>query len=1385
MADTINKIVGQQAFDEVDKLKDGVEGLYKSFENLTTMIKSVEGSLGSAKGLKEITTVYKRTIDLNKEQSKIVDAHNKVMDKFSQRQERLAKQAESLENQEKAREERRLRQSKKLIKAKNEELELMRKTAQESIALAKEINEEEERRLKAQERAIQNRIDATKRYNQYDANRGGTSNSNNISAQIDSQILQNRKEANEFSLLLQQSLIEEQEQVKKSNLAWKQYFTQYSRGIKEAEESGKDFAKALKARLEEEEKLAQQQEKTRQQEESARLKEEKSMSGSTNIYDHYSKKQRELTAQLRALEIQYQLSARSGKANTDELKRQRDNIASLEKEYKELTAVLDEVENRTGGSTRSRNQMLVETNQLLREMPNFAISAQTGILSLSNNLPMFFEAWQRTSQEIDDSTNKAKGFKGAMAQFVSSLFSVQTALVVLVTLMVQYGDAIIDFVTSVSDAEKYQRRFNEALKDSLDDKAKDIALLQKLKTVMADANATMAQRNKAIEEAKNAFGGYFDNISSVTSGLDEMNLAIERQILYLQQQAEYEAHMSSIAEYTKDVQLAQTELNKEFGFWENTWNNLRREFIKFPIYDKMSESGRKYIDTMSELHKANVISVNDYRTAWVRVKEYEESQGKLNQALIEGNKGLSEQERNLTSLVAKLKEELDVAQRIHKNNIERYNFTDKKIVNEINNLNLLISKNEELLDKQRQQREEQERVRRDTNIGGITDEEQALMMARTELYKARKDTREYLSANANLIWTQFAVDVRNLQSQFDKLGGYSKDNEKYMIALAELEAKRDASLRDNVLSTKKERKERQSIWDIDKAILNVREKLTEINNDIKSAMLDEASVGFMDIVENESKDLDERLKNLDLYYKNEKEKILFEQEKELAIIEEGEIRKKALEAKLGRTISTEQDLQSLVREKKLNDEQKNFLAMTLTYNKERERITKEANAKLENLEKGRADKTTDTIKSDFDKRVDDYQAGLQAVTEAIRSGTNAQILELNKKRKEVGMTETQYYRELESIIKGEGAKVITAQLDFIEKYKQDLETFSNGEEYDNLSVEAKNSINNMLQFLTNAYADATRRVEKDTSKYKSIGELIRGWFGKNDKGNFNLTQQQVDEMIGGVISSFQSMFDSLNKMWDNYYEKRQQETDKEEERFDKYYNNEKYRIESSLESQEEKERMLKELDGQRLASEQEVDRKRREIARQQAQREKQQAMFQATTKTALGIINIWSQYAAAPIVAGVLTVALMGALAAQMAAIQSAPIPAYEKGTPKQGHKGGMALVGEKRRELVITPDGQMFYTPSSPTLMNLPQGTHVLPNPDAMSNQAKMEAVSRLSKTRRNSGGFDVSLLSNDIKHLTSVVRNKQENYFDLKNGEIRKMVKKNNARINYIGRC
>ena len=78
---------------------------------------------------------------------------------------------------------------------------------------------------------------------------------------------------------------------------------------------------------------------------------------------------------------------------------------------------------------------------------------------------------------------------------------------------------------------------------------------------------------------------------------------------------------------------------------------------------------------------------------------------------------------------------------------------------------------------------------------------------------------------------------------------------------------------------------------------------------------------------------------------------------------------------------------------------------------------------------------------------------------------------------------------------------------------------------------------------------------------------------------------------------------------------------------------------------------------------------------------------------------------------------IIGLSTFQIGAIAAQPVPEFAEGTKGKAFKGGKAMVGERGVEKVITESGKVYFTPPTATLVDLPKGSHVIPN-HALSKQ-------------------------------------------------------------------
>ena len=78
-------------------------------------------------------------------------------------------------------------------------------------------------------------------------------------------------------------------------------------------------------------------------------------------------------------------------------------------------------------------------NQISRELPAFAVSANVGFLAISNNLPIFFDALEKVKKENAALASQGKQTTSVMSQLGGALFSMSSVLSIGVTLLTVFG----------------------------------------------------------------------------------------------------------------------------------------------------------------------------------------------------------------------------------------------------------------------------------------------------------------------------------------------------------------------------------------------------------------------------------------------------------------------------------------------------------------------------------------------------------------------------------------------------------------------------------------------------------------------------------------------------------------------------------------------------------------------------------------------------------------------------------------------------------------------------------------------------------------------------------------------------------------------------------
>ena len=113
--------------------------------------------------------------------------------------------------------------------------------------------------------------------------------------------------------------------------------------------------------------------------------------------------------------------------------------------------------------------------------------------------------------------------------------------------------------------------------------------------------------------------------------------------------------------------------------------------------------------------------------------------------------------------------------------------------------------------------------------------------------------------------------------------------------------------------------------------------------------------------------------------------------------------------------------------------------------------------------------------------------------------------------------------------------------------------------------------------------------------------------------------------------------------------------------------------------------------------------------------------------------------------------------AAELAAVIATPLPQYAKG--RKGGKAEHAIVGEIGQEAIVTTDGKVTLTPSTPSLAYIPQGADVIPHNELIKNSAYV-ALARQGTVTTDK--LQMALIdefernTNEIKELKEIMKSK-----------------------------
>lgn len=264
-------------------------------------------------------------------------------------------------------------------------------------------------------------------------------------------------------------------------------------------------------------------------------------------------------------------------------------IANVQKELSAAEQASGRFQRNVGNYASAWNGLSFSVQQVARELPSLAVSANTFFLAISNNLPILVNEIAKARKEYAAfKAEIAVGNKGIKAvapvwkQLTKSLISWQTALIVGLTLLSVYGKDIINWINTLSRSSDAvdgmivrMQNLSKAMKDGAKQSAAERVELDILYKATQDHTRSLKERNDAADELQRKYPQYFGNLSNEAILAGNAATAYKSLTDNILKAAQARSAMKIIEDNYNKIYQLQKAINAD-----TNWTNRNREKTK-------------------------------------------------------------------------------------------------------------------------------------------------------------------------------------------------------------------------------------------------------------------------------------------------------------------------------------------------------------------------------------------------------------------------------------------------------------------------------------------------------------------------------------------------------------------------------------------------------------------------------------------------------------------------------------------------------------------------------------------------------------------------------------------------------------------------------------
>ena len=277
----------------------------------------------------------------------------------------------------------------------------------------------------------------------------------------------------------------------------------------------------------------------------------------------------------------------------------------------------------------------ISISQVVRELPAAAVSLNTFFLGISNNIPMVVDEINRLRKKNELLRAEGKETVSVTKSIVKSLFSWNTALVVLLTVFSMCGKEIITWIDKTLAGRDAAKSFEDALEDLNDELGKgstgsygqQIAVLRRLSENWKDLGNNIKAQTQWINDNEKEFSKLGITIDSINDANNAFVDNTESVVAAYKARAKAEAALNVVSQQYQKLLAAENkaELEKvrEYGFFDKTinyfkalWGGISGPDSDLSLGTRLKKQRQRNVESLQKDADALEKEVESYFNVW-------------------------------------------------------------------------------------------------------------------------------------------------------------------------------------------------------------------------------------------------------------------------------------------------------------------------------------------------------------------------------------------------------------------------------------------------------------------------------------------------------------------------------------------------------------------------------------------------------------------------------------------------------------------------------------------------------------------------------------------------------------------------------------------------